>query len=72
MDKLCSILASTRCKMVGVKSKLTDLRTLGEWLSSGLVVRVERTIPLAEAPRTLERLARGELQQRVAVEMDAV
>jgi NADPH:quinone reductase-like Zn-dependent oxidoreductase len=55
-----------------VKSKPADLRTLGEWLTGGLHAPVDRTIPLAEVPENLARLARGEVLGRVVVEMDSV
>jgi NADPH:quinone reductase len=71
LDKLSSLLTDSRCAFVNVKSKPADLSTLAEWLSSGLDVHVDRTIPLTEVPQNLERLAQGEVLGRVVVEIGA-
>jgi NADPH:quinone reductase-like Zn-dependent oxidoreductase len=71
VDKLSSLMTGPRCELIMVKSKPADLRTLGEWMSGGLSARIDRTIPLADVPQNLARLARGEVQGRVVVEMDS-
>ncbi len=68
-DKLSSLFSGSRCGIVMVKSKPADLRLLAEWLSAGLTVPVDRTIPLADVPLNLARLARGEVSGRVVVEI---
>jgi NADPH:quinone reductase-like Zn-dependent oxidoreductase len=70
-DKLTSLVAGPRCKVVAVKSKTADLRLLGEWLSEGLNVPIDRTISLAEVPQNLERYMRGEVAGRVVVQIDS-
>jgi NADPH:quinone reductase-like Zn-dependent oxidoreductase len=67
VDKLSSLVSGTRCAVVMVKSKPADLRLLGEWLTAGLVVPVDRTISLAEVPQHLARLEGGEVLGRVVV-----
>jgi len=67
VDKLSSLVSGTRCAIVMVKSKPEDLRLLGEWLSTGLVVPIDRTISLAEVPETLARLEAGDVLGRVVV-----
>jgi NADPH:quinone reductase-like Zn-dependent oxidoreductase len=71
LDKLSSLLTDSRCSFVNVKCKPADLRTLAEWLSEGLRVPVDRSIPLLEVPENLARLARGEVLGRVVVEIGA-
>jgi NADPH:quinone reductase-like Zn-dependent oxidoreductase len=69
VDKLSSYLSNSRCAVAMVKSKPADLRLLGEWLSGGLTVAVDRTISLAEVPENLARLERSEVLGRVVVEI---
>lgn len=71
VDKLSSLVMGPHCKIVMVKSKPADLRQLGEWLSQGLSVHVDRTISFAEVPQNLARLSQGEVLGRVVVEIDA-
>lgn len=69
MDKLASLLAGTRAGFVTVKSRDADLKLLAEWLGSGLQFPLDATIPAREVPRALERLRRGEVLGKIAVDV---
>jgi len=69
IDKLTSLFGGPRCEVAMVKSRPDDLRTLGEWMASGLIVPVDSTISLADVPGSLDRLQRGQVHGRVVVEI---
>jgi NADPH:quinone reductase-like Zn-dependent oxidoreductase len=66
-DKLKSLAASSRVRLVTVKSRHADLALLANWLASGLTVPLDSTIMLGEVAKSLARLNRGEVLGKVAV-----
>jgi NADPH:quinone reductase len=71
VDKLASLVSGPRCELIMVKSRPDDLRTLGDWMTSGLVATVDSTISLSEVPSGLDRLERGHVLGRIVVEIQA-
>jgi NADPH:quinone reductase-like Zn-dependent oxidoreductase len=68
-DKLRSVVAASGAAMVSVKSKPSDLRLLGSWLDSGLVITIDSIIPVREAAVGLAKLQRGEVTGRMVVDV---
>lgn len=69
VDKLMSLFSSTGTGLIMAKSRAADLELLGEWLTSGLEVPIDRTIPVRELAAGLERLERGGVLGRIAVDV---
>lgn len=56
VDKLHSLVSSTRVAFIAVKSRAEDLQVLGAWLDDGLEVPLSDTIPVRDVARGLARL----------------
>jgi hypothetical protein len=59
VDKLASLLSSTKVRFIGVKARAADLRLLGSWLEQGLPVPVASTIPVRDLAKGLAHLQRA-------------
>jgi NADPH:quinone reductase-like Zn-dependent oxidoreductase len=71
VDKLASLVGGPRCELTTVTCRPADLRTLGDWMSAGLVVPVDSTVALSDVPAALDRLERGGVLGRIVVEIQA-
>jgi NADPH:quinone reductase-like Zn-dependent oxidoreductase len=69
LDKLASLVSSTRTAFVTVKSRPADLRQIGEWLAAGLVLPIDSTIPVRDVPKGLARLLQGDVLGRIVVDV---
>jgi NADPH:quinone reductase-like Zn-dependent oxidoreductase len=69
VDKIASLFSRTGVQFLMVKSKSADLRLLGEWLANGLEVPVDSTLPVRDVAKGLERLKKGEVVGRIAVDV---
>jgi NADPH:quinone reductase len=56
VDKLRSLVSSTRVTFIGVKSRAADLQLLGAWLGAGLEVPLADTIAVRDVASGLARL----------------
>ncbi len=68
-DMITSFFSSTKNRFIMVKSKANDLKLLGEWLSTGLEVHLDSTIPVRDVAKGLARLQKGETVGRIAVDL---
>jgi NADPH:quinone reductase-like Zn-dependent oxidoreductase len=68
-DKLKSLIAPTGAGFVNVKCRPSDLRLLGDWLDSGLSVAIDSTVPVRDVATGIEKLHRGEVLGRIAVDV---
>jgi NADPH:quinone reductase-like Zn-dependent oxidoreductase len=64
-----SAFTSTRARMVMVKNKADDLELLGRWLTEGLKVPIDSTVPVREVVSGIERMAAGRMHGRVSVDV---
>lgn len=69
IDKLRSLFSTARCELVMVKSRSADLELLAEWLSTGLEVPLDCTLPVREVASGLERLEKGKALGRIAIQV---
>ena len=69
VDKLVSAVSSTRVGFVSVKSRASDLRLVGQWLSSGLSVPIDSTVPVRDVAKGLATLRQGEVVGRIGVDV---
>lgn len=69
VDKIKSFIATTGVGFVGVKSRQADLQLLGKWLESGLTITIDSMIPVREIAKGIEKLHRGEVLGRLAVDV---
>ena len=67
IDKVRSLFSSSRAELVMVKSRSADLELLAEWLSTGLEVPLDSTLPVREVAAGLERLESGRQLGRIAI-----
>ena len=64
-----SLFTATRAKMVMVKNRADDLALLGRWLSEGLKVPIDSTVPVRDVVAGIKRLAAGEMRGRISVDV---
>jgi len=64
-----SLFTGTRAKMVIVKNRTDDLALLGRWLTQGLQVPIESTVPVRDVVAGIKRLAAGEMRGRIGVDV---
>ncbi len=69
LDKVASLFSSTGIRLVMVKSRPADLDLLGQWLTSGLEVPLDTTVPVRNVADALARLERGGVVGRIAVDV---
>lgn len=69
IDKVASLFSSTGIRLVMVKSRSSDLDLLGKWLTSGLEVPLDATVPVLNVAEALARLERGDVVGRIAVDV---
>ncbi|HTL12037.1 MAG TPA: NAD(P)-dependent alcohol dehydrogenase [Bdellovibrionota bacterium] len=66
-DKFKSLVSSSRVTFVNVKCRAADLELLGKWMSQGLAVPLDSTVPLEQVPQALAKLGKGAVLGKVAV-----
>ena len=64
-----SLFTATRAKMVIVKNRADDLALLGVWLTEGLKVPIDSTVPVRDVVTGIKRMAAGELRGRISVDV---
>jgi len=64
-----SLFTATRAKIVIVKNRADDLALLGRWLTEGLQVPIESTVPVRDVVAGIERMAAGEMRGRISVDV---
>jgi len=64
-----SLFTATRAKMVIVKNRADDLALLGGWLTEGLKVPIDSTVPVRDVVTGIKRMAAGELRGRISVDV---
>lgn len=69
VDKLASVVARTRTRLVMVKSRPADLQRLDEWLASGLTVPVDHVVAVQQVAEGLAALERGGVLGRIVVDV---
>ena len=69
LDKLKTLVSAQSCKMILLKPLPADLELLGKWLTEGLKVPIDSTIPVREVPAALQRMIGGEMKGRIVVEV---
>lgn len=67
VDKIKSLMSDSSVSFITVKSKGADLKLLAAWLEAGIQLPIDSTVPLSEVPKGLERLKRGEVLGKIAV-----
>jgi NADPH:quinone reductase-like Zn-dependent oxidoreductase len=64
-----SLFTATRAKIVVVKSRTDDLALVGRWLTEGLKVPIDSTVPVRDVVAGIKRLAAGEMRGRISVDV---
>jgi NADPH:quinone reductase len=64
-----SLLTAIRAKMVMVKNRADDLALLGRWLTEGLKVPIDSTVPVRDVVSGIKRLAAGQVRGRISVDV---
>jgi NADPH:quinone reductase len=64
-----SLFTATRAKIVIVKSRTDDLALVGRWLTEGLKVPIDSTVPVRDVVAGIKRLAAGEMRGRISVDV---
>ena len=64
-----SLFTDTRAKMVMVRNRADDLAVLGRWLTEGLKVPIDSTVPVRDVVVGIKRLAAGEMRGRIGVDV---
>lgn len=68
---LLSMFSNTRCTMITVRSRGSDLAQLGAWLASGeLEPSIEQVFPLSEVSTALAALQSGAIRGKLAIHVD--
>jgi NADPH:quinone reductase-like Zn-dependent oxidoreductase len=62
--------SSKRCRMITVKSIAADLEELAGWIAGGTRVPIDCKFPVRDLGQALERLTKGELKGRIAVDVE--
>ncbi len=70
VDKLLSAASRRRCRLFVVTSRSRDLELLASWLASGLSVPIDARFPVRDLRAGLDRMTRGELRGRIAIDVD--
>jgi NADPH:quinone reductase-like Zn-dependent oxidoreductase len=66
---LLALFSSKRCKFIGVAPVRADLEQLATWLAEGLTVPIDSSYPVRELAVALERLGRGTMRGRIAIDV---
>jgi NADPH:quinone reductase-like Zn-dependent oxidoreductase len=64
-----SLLTTTRAKIVIVRNRADDLALLGRWLTEGLQVPIDSTVPVRDVVAGIKRMAAGEMRGRISVDV---
>jgi NADPH:quinone reductase-like Zn-dependent oxidoreductase len=64
-----SLFTATRAKMVIVKNRADDLELIGRWLTEGLQVPIDSTVPVRDVVAGIKRMAGGEMRGRISVDV---
>ena len=67
--KIMTLVSKRHCHVVVVKSRAADLEQLATWIAGGLRVPIDARYPVRELAQALERLRKGELRGRVAIDV---
>jgi len=70
VGKAFAAFGSRRCEFITVKSVGKDLATLAGWIRDGLTVPIESRFPVRAVGAALDRLGRGEVRGRLAVQVE--
>jgi NADPH:quinone reductase-like Zn-dependent oxidoreductase len=70
LGKIAALFSSRRCELVAVKPVRKDLELLASWIERGLPIPIEARFPVRDLQRALERLERGQVRGRLAVQVD--
>jgi NADPH:quinone reductase len=65
---LC-LFTATRAKLVIVKNRADDLALLGRWLTEGLKVPIDSTVPVRDVVAGIKRMAAGGMRGRISVDV---
>ena len=65
---LC-LFTATRAKLVIVKNRADDFALLGRWLTEGLKVPIDSTVPVRDVVVGIRRLAAGGMRGRISVDV---
>lgn len=64
-----SLFTATRAKMVIVKNRAEDLALLGRWLTEGMKVPIDSTVPVRDVVEGIRRMAAGDMRGRIGVDV---
>ncbi|HEX7677078.1 MAG TPA: zinc-binding dehydrogenase, partial [Thermoanaerobaculia bacterium] len=64
-----SLFTSTRAKMVMVKNRADNLALIGRWLTEGLKVPIDSTVPVRDVVSGIKRMAAGGIHGRISVDV---
>ena len=67
---LVAALSSHRCEFIAVKSVGADLDQLAGWIRDGMQVPIDARFPVRDLAAALDRLGKGEVRGRVAVQVE--
>jgi NADPH:quinone reductase-like Zn-dependent oxidoreductase len=70
IGKAFAVFSSQRCEFITVKSAGKDLEQLATWIHDGLQVPIDARFPVRELGAALDRLAKGEVRGRLAVQVE--
>ncbi|HEY3451158.1 MAG TPA: NAD(P)-dependent alcohol dehydrogenase [Myxococcales bacterium] len=70
VGKLAALFSSKRCEFISVKSVGKDLELLASWIAEGMMVPVDARFPVREVRAALDKLAKGTVKGRVAVQVE--
>jgi NADPH:quinone reductase-like Zn-dependent oxidoreductase len=70
IGKAFAALSSQRCEFITVKSKAKDLEQLATWIRDGLQVPIDARFAVRDLAAALDRLGKGEVRGRLAVQVE--
>lgn len=69
VDSLTGLFSSRRARFVNVRSRPADLDQLAQWLSAGMRVHVDHTVPVRDVAKSMSKLEQGGVLGRIAVDV---